>query len=108
MTALIKSQAITATKENARKNGVADRLFVTQEVAKISGAGDIVVASILAEPLVQNYREISDRVVPGGSLALSGILAGQAERVIHAYRERIDIELPATDQTWARLVDKRI
>ncbi len=92
MTVLINSQAITATKKNAQKSGVADGLFVTQEVAKISGAGDIVVANILAEPPVQNAREISDRAVPGGSLALSGILAEQAERVIHAYRERIDFE----------------
>ena len=108
MTALIKSQAITATQENSRENGVADRLFVTQEVAKISGAVDIVVANILAEPPVQNAREISDRAVPGGSLALSGILAEWAESIIHAYREQIDSELPATDQTWFRLVGKRI
>ena len=108
MTPLIKSQAIIAMKENARKNGVADRLFVTQEVAKTSGAVDIVVANTLAEPLAQNAREISDRVVPGGSLALSGILAEPAESTIDDYRERIDFELPATDQTWVRLVGTRI
>jgi len=52
LTALIKSQAITATKQDARKNSAADRLFVTQDVAKIGGAVDIVVVNILAEPLV--------------------------------------------------------
>jgi ribosomal protein L11 methyltransferase len=105
-------QAITATLENAQKNGVAARLFVTQTVARLGNAFDIVVANILAEPLVRNAREISDRVVPGGLLALSGILARQADAVIDAYRERIDFDLPATDQTtdhtWIHLVGKRI
>jgi len=40
-------------------------------------------------------------------VALSGNPAKRAESVIHAYRERIDFELPATDQTWVRLADKR-
>jgi ribosomal protein L11 methyltransferase len=101
-------EVIRAMQENARKNGVADWLFVTQEVAKISGEVDIVIANILAEPLVKNTREISDRVILGGTLAISDILAERAESVIHAYRERIDFELPATDQTWFRLASKRI
>jgi ribosomal protein L11 methyltransferase len=62
----------------------------------------------LLNPWQKNIREISDRVIPGGSLAISGILAERAESVIHAYRERIDFELPATDQTWFRLASKRI
>jgi len=81
LTALIKSPATVATTENARKSGDADRLFVTQEVAKISGAVDIVVMNIFAE---------------------------RTESAIHAYRERIAYELPTTDRTWVRLVGKRI
>ncbi len=105
------SQAITATRENARKNGVEDSLFVTQDVAEITGAFDIVVSNILAEPLVQNAGDISDRVAPHGLLALSGILVNQAGSVVDAYRDRIDFESPeldeTTDQTWVRLVGKR-
>ena len=78
---MIKSPATVATTENARKSGDADRLFVTQEVAKISGAVDIVVMNIFAE---------------------------RAESAIHAYRERIAYELPTTDRTWVRLVGRRI
>jgi len=46
-------EANRAMKENARKNGVADWLFVTQEVAKTGGAVDIVIANNLAEPPVK-------------------------------------------------------
>jgi len=105
-------QAVTATRDNARKNGIEDTLFVTQDIAEITESFDIVVANILAEPLVQNARVIADRVVAGGALALSGILAEQAESVIDAYRDRFDVEISETeqsaDQTWVRLVGKRI
>ena len=106
------SQAVTAIRENARKNGVESGLFVTQDVAEVTGAFDIVVANILADPLVQHAGDISDRVAPDGSLALSGILAEQTESVIEAYWGRVGFELPemdqTTDQTWVRLVGKRI
>ena len=60
---------------------------------------------------MQNARYIADRVAPDGLLALSGILAGQANTVIEAYCQQIEFESPetddATDQTWVRLVGKR-
>ena len=105
-------KAVTATHENAQKNGVEDGLFVTQDVAEITGSFDIVVANILAEPLVKNAGNICDRVAPGGSLALSGILLEQAGWVIDAYSGRMEFKSPetdeTTDQTWVRLVATRI
>jgi len=105
-------QAVSATRENARKNGIGDSLFVTQDVAEIAGSFDIVVANILAEPLIQNARVIGDKVVPGGLLALSGILAEQADSVTEAYREWFELEEAETDRTtdqaWVRLTGKRI
>ena len=106
------SQAITATRENARKNNVQDSLIVTQDMAEATGSFDMVVANILAEPLVKDASEICDRVAPAGSLALSGILADQVESVIAAYRPWVAFESPeldeTSDQTWVRLVGKRI
>ena len=104
--------AVAATHENAQKNGIEDGLFVTQDVAEITGSFDIVVANILADPLVRNAGVISDRVAPGGSLALSGILLEQTGRVIDAYCDRMEFEPPqmdeTTDQSWVRLVGMRI
>jgi ribosomal protein L11 methyltransferase len=105
-------QAVTATRDNARKNGIEDSLFVTQDVAEVTGTFDIVVANILAEPLVQNAEDVCGRLAQDGSLALSGILADQADSVIEGYHHLIEIELSAmdetTDQTWVRLVGTRI
>ena len=47
-------------------------------------------------------------MVSDDSLALFGILAELAESVIYAHRESIAFELQTTDQTWVRLVGKRI
>lgn len=104
-------QAVTASMDNATNNGVGDRLFVTQEVAMLHGTFDIVIANILAEPLVHHAREISGRVASGGMLALSGILAEQADIVTDAYRDRIDFEEPAidrsSDEDWVQPVGGR-
>jgi len=83
-----------ATRENAQKDSIGDCLFVTQDVAEITGSFDIVVANVLAEPLVENAGDISDRVAPGGSLALSGILLEQTGSVIDAYGDSIEFESP--------------
>lgn len=58
------SQAPTPIRETAQINGVENRLSVTQDVAEVTGGFDIVVASILAEPLVQRTADFSDRVAP--------------------------------------------
>lgn len=108
----VDPQAVMATLQNGRKNGVADRLVVIQTVEEIGPAVDIVMANILAEPLLRNARQIGDRVAPGGWLTLSGILAEQTESIIDAYCSRFEFE-PAeidqtTEQTWVRLTGKRI
>lgn len=46
---------------------------------------DLVVANILANPLIELAPQITKALKPGGVLLLSGILATQAEKVQHAY-----------------------
>src|SRR5690606_5947719 len=52
------------------------------------GQADVVVANILAGPLVELAGQIGERVKPGGLLALSGILVAQAEEVRAAYADK--------------------
>jgi ribosomal protein L11 methyltransferase len=49
------------------------------------GAADVVLANILAGPLVELAPRLSAGLKPGGSLVLSGILVEQAEEVCNAY-----------------------
>ena len=80
-------QALLATRENAMRNGVAERLSVLGTDAPGPAPADVVVANILAGTLIELAPRIAAMVAPRGRLALSGILADQAEGVLAAYRE---------------------
>lgn len=98
-------QALTATRRNATANGVAERLETGREHAGASF--DVVVANVLAQPLVEHAAWLAGRVAPGGALALSGILAGQADDVRRAYRGDIDFAAAASKDDWVRLAGTR-
>jgi ribosomal protein L11 methyltransferase len=78
-------QALLATRENAARNGVAERLTVLGTDAPPAPA-EVVIANILAGTLIELAPRIAAMVAPGGRLALSGILADQADGVLTAYR----------------------
>jgi len=107
----IDVQAITATVANARHNGVLDRLTASDAAATIDVEFDIVVANILAGPLVELAAAIAARVRPGGRLALSGILAEQVDELRQAYAPWFAFEAPALraqgGQNWARLAARK-
>lgn len=101
----IDPQALQASRDNAERNGVAEADFRLCYPEQLE-AGDVplVVANILAGPLVELADEIAGRVAPGGRLALSGILEGQAEEVLEAYRGRgLVMDEPAIREGWVRL-----
>ena len=84
---------------------------LTDCAAAIEGKFDIVIANILAAPLIELAASIANRVKTGGMLALSGILLQQIESVLGAYDAWIDFEKPVCreqdGQTWARLTGVR-
>jgi len=78
-------QALTATFDNAQRNGVADIVKCLAPEQFNSLSADVVLANILAGPLVELAPRLIATVRPGGFLVLSGILEGQAEEVENAY-----------------------
>lgn len=103
----IDPQAVLATGQNALANDVAGRLTVCGSAASISGHFDVVVANILAGPLVQFAESITSTLARQGMLALSGVLCEQAAAVMAAYEPWIMFDEPTfreqDGQTWARL-----
>ncbi|MCL7940848.1 50S ribosomal protein L11 methyltransferase [Halomonas sp. ATCH28] len=105
----IDPQALQASRDNAERNGVVDADFRLCYPEQLE-AGDfpLVVANILAGPLVELADEIAGRVAAGGRLALSGILEGQAEEVLEAYRARgLVMDEPELREGWVRLSGRR-
>jgi ribosomal protein L11 methyltransferase len=99
----IDAQALTASAENARKNGVEAGLTLGYPKDLPAEPADVLVANILAGPLIELAGDITGRLKPGGRLALSGILATQVEQVRKAYESRIDFAPGRLLEDWALL-----
>ena len=107
----IDPQAISATLANARRNGVDDRLAASLAADLPDRQFDVVVANILAGPLIDLAATIGGYLGSRCLLALSGILGEQVEDVQAAYRHRIAFDEPVYreqgGQTWALLTGRR-
>ncbi len=99
----IDPQAITATQSNALKNRVQDKITCTLSEQFVPFQADIVLANILAKPLIDMAEAISNLLTPGSQLVLSGILHEQAESVMNAYRPYLMFSAPVQREDWIRL-----
>ncbi len=103
----VDPQALSASRANALRNGV-EAAFLT--VDRLRGERipfDVVVANILANPLVLLAPALAQRVRSGGRIVLSGILDAQAAAVIAAYRRWFNIAICASDDGWVALAGAR-
>ena len=100
-------QALIATRDNAERNDVAERLDVYLPNDESVATYPIVVANILASALIALADTLIARVAPGGQLAMSGILAGQEDEVIARYA--IDFEDLRAERLddWVRVTGTR-
>jgi ribosomal protein L11 methyltransferase len=99
----IDPQAITATVMNAEKNQVLDKIHCYLPTQFTAFAADVVLANILAKPLIELAPAIIELVKPEGLLVLSGILNEQAEAVSMAYSEKIAINPIVSQEDWCRI-----
>jgi len=103
----IDPQAVIATADNARRNGVADRLTVCTVAQMEAAPADVLLANILAEPLVALAPSLAALVKSGGNLVLSGLLTHQAPQVAMPYQPWFDIDPVSIREDWARLSGRR-
>ena len=97
----IDTQAVEAARYNAERNAVSAHF--EDSAHEIKGQYDIVVANILSNPLKALAPAICGHVRPGGRLALSGILAEQAEELIAFYAPFIPLSVADTREGWVCL-----
>ena len=101
-------QALTASRDNARRNGVDGHLALYMPDVVPPRHADVVVANILSGILVELAPRLADLIRPGGRIALSGILEDQADVVIEAYRGAFDLRRANGRDGWALLVGHRL
>ena len=94
-------QALAAARANAKRNGVEVAVFAPGALP--ADAADVIVANILARPLVALANTLVSRLRPGGRLVLSGITAEQADAVAAAYAGRARLLGRRVRDGWVRL-----
>jgi len=100
----IDPQAIQASRDNAERNGVSERLSLYLPKDQPDNlSADVVVANILAGPLRELAPLISVLPVAGGHLGLSGVLASQAQSVADAYKDKFELDPVAEKEEWCRI-----
>ena len=103
----IDPQALTATQGNAELNGVLEHMAcasVEQFGAQpVDETVDIVLANILARPLVALASQLAARVREGGHIVLAGVLDTQAHELHAAYAPWFDFEDDGARDNWVRI-----
>ncbi len=93
-------QALKATRENGIKNGVDERLQTHTPDTLPTIQADILVANILAEPLMSLAPTLAHLLPTGGRFALSGILAEQQEAVAAHYQPFAELQPVRRQEEW--------
>ncbi|MDC9728833.1 MAG: 50S ribosomal protein L11 methyltransferase [Methyloprofundus sp.] len=99
----IDPQALIATIDNAQKNKVESKIktFLAEDFKPF--AADLVLANILAKPLMELSENITGLVKNEGQLVLSGILKEQATQVSEFYQTSFSLQAPTIQDDWCRL-----
>ena len=103
----IDPQALTAARANAVRNGITRNFNVMLPQALPAAQVGLVLANILANPLIELADELSRRVCYGGHIILTGILEEQAGEVMTAYQSRFEFTEPVRRDGWVRLEGAR-
>ena len=101
-------QAITASHQNAERNGIDPSRFKVvmpndDTIAGWAGAADVVVANILAGPLALLAPELRQLLKPGGRLIMAGLLENQAESLIETYAPEVTLQAANDIEGWVLL-----
>jgi len=102
----IDTNAVATARDNARRNGVAGEFLGVG--APLTFIADVVIANILANPLMVLAPVLASRCRQGGRIALSGILSEQASEVAKCYLPWIAFAPPAEAEGWVCLSGVRL
>jgi ribosomal protein L11 methyltransferase len=96
-------QALAATRDNAERNKVSGRVTCLPPEAYEEQHIDVVLANILARPLIELKSVLLRGLRSGGCIVLSGILQEQAEGLADIYRPHCSLIKIKLQQGWARI-----
>jgi len=104
----IDPQALLATRENAARNHLESRVEIRTVDSLPEAHWDIVLANILAGPLVDLASRLAAATRPEGRILLAGMLDSQTESVAGAYRPWFHMSEFASRDGWTALTGTRL
>ena len=105
-------QALAASRDNAERNQLPEAALSAvlpgdARLAAWSGRGDVVIANILAGPLLELKETLLGLLHPQGSLLLSGLLSSQAQSLRDHYLPQLELEVTGEKEDWVCLQGTR-
>lgn len=105
----VDPQALKACSDNIEVNGIdAARIAVSLPESMDTRPADLLMANILAGPLVELAPHFAGLVLSGGFILLSGILKAQLEEIQLAYQPYFRLERAQSREDWVCLSGQRI
>lgn len=102
------ADALKTAMENAAQNNLHPTDFTTYLPDQApKGSYDLILANILANPLIRLAPLFANLTQPGGQIVLSGILLDQSEDIINAYKPWYTMQQPVSKGEWVRIVGVR-
>jgi ribosomal protein L11 methyltransferase len=103
----IDPQALTATRDNALANAVAERVHIHTHADSLPPEADVLLANILSEPLRELVPSFSRCVRSGGQVVLAGLMDAEAADVTAAYAPCFDVSRFGDCDGWTCLAGRR-
>ncbi|HEV8019602.1 MAG TPA: 50S ribosomal protein L11 methyltransferase [Steroidobacteraceae bacterium] len=103
----IDPQALIATRDNARVNGVEERMRVHADPATLPAQADVLLANILARPLCELAARFAALLRPHGQVVLAGLMEAEAADVTGAYAACFDVARAGDRDGWVCLAGRR-
>jgi ribosomal protein L11 methyltransferase len=103
----IDPQALSATRDNALANAVAQRVHVHAQANSLPRGADVLLANILSEPLRELAPAFASLVRPGGRVVLAGLMDAEAADVTAAYRPCFHVSRFGDRDGWTCLAGRR-
>lgn len=100
-------QALQATVDNAKKNGISDRLIVCSNAEIPEYKVDILLANLLTSTLLELEGNFATYTQKRGTVILSGILSKQVDEVTSVYSRDFDMQPPVVLDEWSLLIGTR-
>ena len=98
-------QALLASRDNAQRNNIAASRLSTYLPDDVPATicADVMVANILASPLISLAPKLCAMTKPKGLLCLAGLLENQIDAVSEPYLKQFTFSSPSIESEWAQL-----